>query len=335
MAAGLTNAPVLAEFAGLQTWSPIAVYLTIMLIVPIASNLAMPPMLTVTFMGSLYSALPDSQLDPTLLATALALGWTLNLTASPFGATALILSRITGIPRHNAFVAVERHVHDRCVFLGGPGAWLHKFAGRLILILQARLPRRPDQRIMRSIEPGMCIRRGLQSLPEDNRAMSDPGSKNDMMKKLLATTALVAFAATSTLTIAHAAEVDGPEVKWNVSLWGKQRAFTAGFEKLAELVNAKTDGKFTMTLHYGAALSKSRENLDGISVGAFEAAMTCNFYHPQKKPRAHGVDHAVPANVQLGRQSQYPRCRLCAPRHHQGARPVERHALHVILPAAV
>ena len=98
VAAGLTNAPVLAELAGLQTWSPIAVYLTIMLIVPIASNLAMPPMLTVTFMGSLYSALPDSQLDPTLLATALALGWTLNLTASPFGATALILSRITGIP---------------------------------------------------------------------------------------------------------------------------------------------------------------------------------------------------------------------------------------------
>ena len=36
--------------------------------------------------------------DPTLLAIALVLGWTLNLTASPFGATALILGRITGIP---------------------------------------------------------------------------------------------------------------------------------------------------------------------------------------------------------------------------------------------
>ena len=105
-----------------------------------------------------------------------------------------------------------------------------------------------------------------------------------MLKKLLATTALVAFATTSTMTIAQAAEVEGPEVKWNVSLWGKERAFTAGFEKLAELVNAKTDGKFTMQLHYGEALSKSRENLDGISVGAFEAAMTCNFYHPQKNP---------------------------------------------------
>lgn len=97
VAAGLSNAPLLADMAGLDTWSPIAVYLAIMVIVPLASNLAMPPMLTVTFMGSLYSALPDSQLDPTLLATALALGWTLNLTASPFGATALILSRITSI----------------------------------------------------------------------------------------------------------------------------------------------------------------------------------------------------------------------------------------------
>jgi TRAP-type C4-dicarboxylate transport system substrate-binding protein len=104
------------------------------------------------------------------------------------------------------------------------------------------------------------------------------------LKKLLATTALVAFATTSTFAIAQAAEVEGPEVKWNVSLWGNKRAFTAGFEKLAELVSAKTDGKFTMTLHYGEALSKSRENLDGLSVGAFEAAMTCNFYHPQKNP---------------------------------------------------
>ena len=105
-----------------------------------------------------------------------------------------------------------------------------------------------------------------------------------MIKKLLATSALVAFATVTTFAIANAAEVEGPEVKWNVSLWGKKRAFTEGFEKLAEIVNAKTDGKFTMTLHYGEALSKSRENLDGISVGAFEAAMTCNFYHPKKNP---------------------------------------------------
>ncbi|MDX1715567.1 MAG: TRAP transporter substrate-binding protein DctP [Anderseniella sp.] len=104
------------------------------------------------------------------------------------------------------------------------------------------------------------------------------------LNKLLATTALVAFAATSTFGIAQAAEVEGPEVKWNLSVWGNKRAFTAGAEKMAELVSAKTDGKFTVTIHYGEALSKGRENLDGLSVGAFEAAMTCNFYHPKKNP---------------------------------------------------
>ena len=83
---------------------------------------------------------------------------------------------------------------------------------------------------------------------------------------------------------ANAAEVDGPKVKWDVSLWGKKRAFTAGVEKLSALVREKTGGNFNIVLHYGGALSKSRENLDGISIDAFQAAMFCNFYHPKKNP---------------------------------------------------
>ena len=103
-------------------------------------------------------------------------------------------------------------------------------------------------------------------------------SKSIRPAVVAAITAVFAFSAT------HAAEVDGPALKWNVSLWGKKRAFTAGFEKLAEVVKDKTGGKWEITLHYGGALSKSRENLDGISIDAFEAAMFCNFYHPQKNP---------------------------------------------------
>lgn len=83
---------------------------------------------------------------------------------------------------------------------------------------------------------------------------------------------------------AQAAEVNGPKLKWDISLWGKKRAFTAGVERLAALVKEKTGGNWTITLHYGAALSKSRENLDGLSVDAFQGAMFCNFYHPQKNP---------------------------------------------------
>lgn len=98
VAVGLADADALARSTGILNWPPIVIYLAAMTIVPLASNLAMPPMLTVTFMGSFYSALPASDINPTVLAASMALGWALNLTASPFGATALILGRITAIP---------------------------------------------------------------------------------------------------------------------------------------------------------------------------------------------------------------------------------------------
>lgn len=68
---------------------------------------------------------------------------------------------------------------------------------------------------------------------------------------------------------------------WNVSLWGSRRAFTEHVEKLAELVSAKTNGDFTLNISYGG-LSKNRENLDGIAIGAFEMAQFCAGYHPDK-----------------------------------------------------
>jgi len=71
--------------------------------------------------------------------------------------------------------------------------------------------------------------------------------------------------------------------QWNVSLWGKRRAFTEHVEKLAELVDKKTNGEFKLNISYGG-LSKSRENLDGISIGAFEMAQFCSFYHKKKNP---------------------------------------------------
>lgn len=71
--------------------------------------------------------------------------------------------------------------------------------------------------------------------------------------------------------------------EWNVSVWGKRRAFTENVEKLAELVAAKTNGEFQLKISYGG-LSKARENLDGISIGAFEMAQFCSFYHTDKNP---------------------------------------------------
>lgn len=93
------------------------------------------------------------------------------------------------------------------------------------------------------------------------------------MKNALGLTAL------ATLSCVFAAEAMATE--WNVSVWGKRRAFTEHIEKLAELVSEKTDGEFTMNVSYGG-LSKNTENLDGISIGAFEMAQFCAGYHADK-----------------------------------------------------
>ena len=69
--------------------------------------------------------------------------------------------------------------------------------------------------------------------------------------------------------------------EWNASVWGKRRAFTEHIEKLAELVAEKTNGEFTINVSYGG-LSKNTDNLDGISIGAFEMAQFCAGYHPDK-----------------------------------------------------
>jgi len=75
---------------------------------------------------------------------------------------------------------------------------------------------------------------------------------------------------------------DGPAVNWRLSLWGKRRAFTEGMEYVAKSVREYTCDKFKILLYYGEQLSKSKENLDAISVGAIEAATICAAYHPGK-----------------------------------------------------
>ena len=95
------------------------------------------------------------------------------------------------------------------------------------------------------------------------------------MRNLMKTTALSAICA------AFVGEAAATE--WNVSLWGKRRAFTEHVEKLAELVSEKTGGEFTLNISYGG-LSNERENLDGISIGAFEMAQFCAGYHADKNP---------------------------------------------------
>lgn len=91
----------------------------------------------------------------------------------------------------------------------------------------------------------------------------------------------LSYTAATAISLAFAG--DALATEWNVSLWGQRRAFTENVEKLAELVEEKTDGAFTMNISYGG-LSNNRENLDGISIGAFEMAQFCAGYHRDKNP---------------------------------------------------
>ena len=115
-----------------------------------------------------------------------------------------------------------------------------------------------------------------------------------MRKTILSVAAasLVAAGVSLTASVAPAAAqmVDGPEVHWKMSLWGKRRAFTEGAEYASAQVAERTGGKFTIKLFYGQQLSKSKENLDGISLGAFEAAIFCAAYHPGKNAPLNVLD---------------------------------------------
>ena len=74
-----------------------ALYLLAVAIVPLLSHLAMPPILVVTFFGSVLIGNPALGIDPSLLGFAFVMGWCLNLTGSPFGTAVLVLGRATGV----------------------------------------------------------------------------------------------------------------------------------------------------------------------------------------------------------------------------------------------
>ena len=115
-----------------------------------------------------------------------------------------------------------------------------------------------------------------------------------MLKKLLPVVLASSLVSIPTISIAD---------EWNVSLWSKRRAFTEHVEKLAELVSEKTNGNFTLNISYGG-LSKNKENLDGIAIGAFEMAQFCSFYHRKKNPTITVTELPFTKDVSLSKLSE-------------------------------
>ena len=115
------------------------------------------------------------------------------------------------------------------------------------------------------------------------------------MRKLLMFSGAVALASGSILAVvpghSHAARiVDGPEVHWKFSVWGKRRSFTEGIEYVSKNVGERTGGKFRIEIFYEGQLSKSTENLEGVASGAFEGAVVCALYHPEKNKPLNVLD---------------------------------------------
>lgn len=97
LTAGLVNRGWLSNALSLADWNPTMVCIAVTVIIPLASCVGLPPMMVVTFLGGLLVSVPQLDLQPTLLGFSLLVGWALNLTGSPFGATSLILTRVIGI----------------------------------------------------------------------------------------------------------------------------------------------------------------------------------------------------------------------------------------------
>jgi TRAP-type mannitol/chloroaromatic compound transport system substrate-binding protein len=74
------------------------------------------------------------------------------------------------------------------------------------------------------------------------------------------------------LSFAATEAAAGSKVEWNLSAWGNPRAVTRGMERFAEYVEEASGGNFTIQIHYGETLSPARQNLDAVSIGAFEMA---------------------------------------------------------------
>ena len=70
----------------------------------------------------------------------------------------------------------------------------------------------------------------------------------------------------------------------NVALWGGERDWTRPLHRWVADMGKLTNGRWKINLHYGAVLSPSKEHLDGLKGGLFEACQFCGSYAPGKTP---------------------------------------------------
>ena len=95
-AAALVPSDTVAALFGVIQPDAAVLLIVLPLLIVIAGQIALSPIMMVVFLASILSALPEAPADHTLIAFALSCGWAITMTASPNAAGALIMARVTG-----------------------------------------------------------------------------------------------------------------------------------------------------------------------------------------------------------------------------------------------
>lgn len=95
-AAALVPVDTVAAWLGVVQPDPAVLLIVLPLLIVVAGQIALSPIMMVVFLASIISALPEAPADHTLIAFALSCGWAITMTASPNAAGALIMARVTG-----------------------------------------------------------------------------------------------------------------------------------------------------------------------------------------------------------------------------------------------
>lgn len=95
---------------------------------------------------------------------------------------------------------------------------------------------------------------------------------------------LFVLAAPLLVACGNADHRDETVTTWHLSTWGNPRAVTTVIQSVADSVARESNGAFRIKIHFGEAVSPSRQNLESLSIGLVDAAQTCSSYHPGKTP---------------------------------------------------
>lgn len=93
-AAGFVPAAELADALMLNAIPDFLLLGMIPIALTLLSLLALSPIMTAVFFGSIFGALPELPADPTLIALAISCGWALSMTFSPFATVVLLVGRV-------------------------------------------------------------------------------------------------------------------------------------------------------------------------------------------------------------------------------------------------